>query len=50
MWSTKPSRGNASYRFIVTGGTIMTLIEIIKNAIGGTGECGIWKPVEEQRS
>lgn len=50
MWSTKPFRGNTSCRFIVTGGTIMTLIEIIKNAIGGTGGCGVSKPVDEQRS
>lgn len=46
IWTTKPFGGNASCRFIVTGGTIMTMIEIIK-AIGGTGECGICFPIEE---
>ena len=48
MWVTKPFGRNASCRFIVTGGTIMTMTEMVKNAIGGTGGCGICLPIEEQ--
>jgi len=40
MWSTK-SNGIKNYRFIITGGTLMTIFGIIKSILVGTGGSGV---------
>ena len=44
MWATKPKNkigGNASFRFIITGGMLTTITDILKDMLAGTGGCGI---------
>lgn len=51
MWATKPKNkigGNASFRFIITGGMLMTITDILKDMLAGTGGCGICAGREEQ--
>ena len=47
MWATKPVGSKPSFRFIITGGLIMTIFEIIKNMLAGTGVRGICTGHEE---
>ena len=37
LWTTKSKIGNYNYRFIVTGGAIMQMVEILRQAFSETG-------------
>ena len=41
MWALQSVREKATFRFIITGEMLMTIVEIIKNMLAGTGVRGI---------
>lgn len=42
MWAIQTVNKKVSFRFIITGGMLMTIVEVIKNMLAGTGVRGIW--------
>lgn len=44
MWVSNVDIFKGKIRFIVTGGILMKVIEIVKNIIAGAGSCGISHP------
>lgn len=41
MWAIQTVNKKVSFRLIITGGMLMTIVEVIKNVLAGTGVRGI---------
>lgn len=47
MWAIQTVDKKLSFKFVITGGMLMTMVEVIKNMLAGTGVRGIWTEHEE---
>lgn len=42
MWAIQTVNKKGSFMFTITGGMLMTIVEVFKNVLAGTGVRGIW--------